>query len=291
MTFIKNTVLIIVSLTFLNNLQAQSKPRFGIRAGLNLSTIMSKTDANSLDGTFEQQLLRPKITVAATMQYQLAKQIGIGAEVSFTQRGMYYRYEGDSYLKVPTENFTFEGHERRIGLNVIHGYVDVPVFFYVEAIPNKLTFDVGPSVGFLVSAGALGSLKYIDEDYPDEFVEFDLDYRYFRDDLHEVKSTNQISGKVDGTTINLPQRIGAYYLNDTQTKSLYKPLDFGINIGAAYNFTPGLRFGTRVYYGFQDITNNEMDIRQSALDENRDFQYNNDFDRNFGVQIFLGLQF
>jgi len=265
MTFIKNTILIFLSLFVFTVAQAQNKPNFGLRAGINLGNIMSKTDANSNDGMFEQQALRPKISVAATVHYEFATQMGVGAEVSFTQRGMYYRYQGDSYLKVPTENFTFEGHQRNIGMNLIQGYVDVPVFFYVEAIPDKLKFDIGPSIGFLVSSGALGSLKYIDADYPDEFIEFDLDYRYFRDELAEVKSTSQVTGKVDGTTVSVPQRIGAYYLYEEETESLYKPLDFGINIGASYNFTPGLRLGTSVYYGLSDVINNSVVIRQSAL--------------------------
>lgn len=273
------------------NMKAQRKIKFGLRAGANFTTQLS-SDMDNADAPFESRQLRVRIGIAALAQIPFSDRFGLTPEVAFTQRGFYYQFDGASYLKIPVTSQTFEGHQRTIGMNVINGYVSVPIMFYAKVLKSrKLQFDLGVAPNFLVSSRALGVLKYTDSDHPDEILEYDLNFRYMKDQTATIVGSNTRTGKIDGTTINHPQTIGAYYLSENKTSNLYKTFDIGLVGGVSYFFTDGLRFGARAYYGLTDVTSNTEDVQQSSLDANREFIYRSDKDRNLGVEVFIGLQF
>ncbi len=235
---------------------------------------------------------KARVVAGATMRAAFTERLGLLAELNFIQKGNYYRYEGLSYLTLGAPvNQTFVGHKRIMAINQINSYVEVPVNFYYEVVDDKLAVELGAAVGVLLSSRGLGTLKYIDQDRPEELLEYNLDYRYFSDTTSHIKTTATRTGRIDGISIDYPQSIGAYYFNTEKKGSYFNRLDVSASIGAAYYLTEGLRVGTRVQYGLLDVTNNNYDVSLYKLDANNRPIARKDKDRNFGLQIYLGLQF
>jgi len=275
---------------------AQIDARFGFKAGANIGTIMGPAEENDQGESLDGYSWATKVHISATVEVPINERIGLAAELGFSQRGSRYRFEADNaYLSIPELSETFEGQSRVKSVNITNGYVEVPILFYVRPIKDKLQLDFGPSFSFLVSSRGLGILKYGDlsEDavLGDDFVEINLDHSYLTDAAGELNSDFTRTGQLDQRSITYPADLGAYYFFDEKDGPAYRYFDMGLNFGASYYFTKGLRMGARAYYGLLDITNNNYDIEQQRLDDNRNFILRDDFDRNFSLQFFVGLQF
>ncbi len=303
MKFIKNFSFIVFLLGAAATVNAQIDFKFGFRAGATLSDMFGASEKDDLGNGLEKFKLTTRICVGGTIAMPLTDRFGLSAEVLFSQKGALYRFEGDnSYLKLsgtvanPNSSQIFQGNKRILSMNITNGYVEVPITFYAYAIKDRLLFDFGPSVSFLVTSRSLGILKYgiIDDVNPDpaDYLEIELDMRSLSDEPAALADAAiDKTGKLDQTTIAYPSRIGAYY-NFAESKGpLYNKVDFGLNVGASLFFTKGLRVGARCYYGLTDVTNNKYDVSQKALDANKEFIYRKDKDTNFGVQLFIALSF
>lgn len=280
------------SMLLSNAVFAQLDVKFGLRAGANFSGFSAPSEMGDSSQRLEQFKMSTKIAVAASVRFNFTKRIGLATEIAFSQRGYYYRFNSyDAYLKVPTNGTLFKGHQRRIGMNVVNGYIEVPILFLAEAIDDRLLIEFGPSIGFLISSRALGTSKYIDPDYPNQFMEYDLNYSYMKDTVGKVINPTVRTGKIDGTTIPYPTTVGAYYFSNAKNGNFFNVVDLGVNLGVSYYFTQGLRMGVRGYYGLLDATNNKMDVDLDDLDENNNYILRKDRDVNWGLQLFVGLQF
>ncbi|MCP4441516.1 MAG: PorT family protein [Aureispira sp.] len=297
------------------NAQDGRKIKFGLRAGTNISTVFGPSE----EGADEKYKVTAKIVAGALVKIPFNDRFGFMGEVDYIQKGTYHRFEAtDSYLKLPgygnQAEVTYQGNKdwkKIIGVNLINSYVEVPLLFYAQPIKDKLEFEVGPSFSFLVSSVGLGTLKYgetLDNEIPDpsKFFEFDLDYKFFKDKVDEVGNDFAKSAKLNGSTRTYPQGPKAYYFqnypetatdpinpNDYTVKgsTTYSVFDIGINVGASFFFTPGLRIGARANIGLIDISVDKYDISNKELNTDGTFKLTNHFDQNFGVQIFVGLQF
>ena len=289
---------------FAGSLQAQLyKPKFGLRAGGNVTTIFGDKE----EGLTESYGIATRISIGATMKIALHERFGVSTELAFTQRGAPYSSSTDnSYLKLPnygnSNAVKYTGYKRTYDVNVVNGYVEIPILGYAELIKDKLKLDIGASIGFLVSSSSLGTLKYgeaqyIDAETPDlsKFIEINLTNNYLSQDIGETAATSGTrSVKLDGTSRTYPSEIGAYYLNDYTEKegeNVFKTVDFGLQAGLSYNLTQGLLVGSRVYYGLTDITNTRYDFSQLELNTNGSYKALEHKDSNFGVSFFIGLQF
>jgi hypothetical protein len=281
----------------------QRTVKFGFRAGAALTTIFGPSEKDDSGNSLESYNLAARICVGGTVSLPFNDRFGIGAEVLFSQKGAMHRYESDnSYLKLkgsvadPGSEQTFFGHKKILSKNITNGYIEVPLTFYAFAIKERLMFEFGPSVSFLISSESLGILKYgiIDPNNPNaaDFLEMEIDYKAYQDQAGAFAAgAVDKSGKLDQTSIVYPSKIGSYYFFDEKRGNLTNMIDFGLNFGASFFFTKGLRIGTRVYYGLTDVTNNIYDINQKNLDTNNQFILREDNDTNFGIQLFIGLQF
>lgn len=290
-------LLVMASLLLVSSVWAQS-PRFGFRAGLNFANVLGDRELGADGAELESSQTGVRITAGAFAKIPFTKRLGLISEVAFTQRGHILRYDGPSYLYIPPvdENSApsvFEGHNRQETLNRTLGYIDVPAMLYFELIDDKVLLEVGPSVSFLISGRAIGTLKYTDEDYPDDFLEYNLDYSYFQDEVGEALTNVGATGQIDGTTVTYPTSVGAYYFLDERPdeRAAIRPLDFGLNFGLAYYLTKGLRFGARGYYGLSDITNDNYEFQRRSLDGNREYIAAPSADRNFTVQAYIAFSF
>ncbi len=297
--------------------QAQNfKPKFGLRAGLNLATIMGPTEAN----TTEEHRLSVRVVAGGTMRVPFHERFGMAVELLFVQKGTYYTKEAEnSFLKLPefvsqqelvygytNANNVYtkrsdKNYKKRVGMNVINGYIEIPLLFYVQPIKDKLEIDFGVSLGVLISSEALGTLKFGPADVlnaktpnPKDFIEMDLDYKYIKDDIGQVYDGTTRSVKLGGSTRYYPRGPSSYYLTDQTTKAnvnYYSLFDVGFQGGVSYYFTPGLRLGLRFNYSLMDITADKYDNSFTDLDANGKYIPLKHNDANFGTQIFVGLQF
>lgn len=293
------------------------KPKFGLRAGMNISTMLGPQEVGTSEGNRATIL----IGVAGGIKLPLNERMGLIAEVSFIQKGSFYFKEAEnSFLKLPSFNsqqpvtygYTSTGgvftkredknYKKRVGMNVINGYIEIPVLFYVEAIDDKLEFEFGPSIGFLISSQALGTLKFGEADVlnqedpsTSEFIEMDLDYKFIQDDIGSIYDPESIrSVKIDGSTIAYTGAPGAYYFSDETDKggmNRFSTVDFGLQFGTSYYFSKGLKLGFRLNYSLLDITIDKYDHSFTELNSDGTYKTLNHRDANFGCQIFVGLQF
>jgi hypothetical protein len=320
MNFIKSLKLIFIFLFVLtvSKTKAQDilKPKFGLRAGASFSTMFGPSE----DGVDEQHKLTVRIAAGGSVKIPFHERFGLNAEVVFVQKGSYFSAVADnSFLKLPnflTEQAVIYGYnkngstyskrfdknyKKRTGMNIINGYIEIPVMFYVEAIDDKLQFDLGASIGFLISSQGLGTLKFGDADILDasnpdasQFIEMDLDFKFIKDEIGALYDGTSKSAKIDGTTRYYPRGPSAYYLGDVASKdgqNFFNLLDIGLQAGVSYYFTPGLRIGARVNYSLIDITTDKYDYSFKDLNSDGSYINRNDHDVNFGVQVFVGLQF
>jgi hypothetical protein len=297
-----NKLVFILTIFTIFELQAQIDFKFGFRAGATLSQMFGPREMDAAGNSLETSKMTARICVGGTFSMPLNDRLGLGAEVLFSQKGALQRFEADnSYLRLDgsvsnmNSSQIFTGNKRIRSVNITNGYVEIPLTFYAFAIKDRLMFDFGPSISFLVSSRSLGILKYgeIDAANPDpaDFLEIELDLRGSDDAGALADRAVDKTGKLDQTTIIYPSRIGSYYNFNEKKGALYNTIDYGLNFGASLFFTKGLRVGTRVYYGLADVSNNNYDVQQNSLDANREFIFRKDRDTNFGVQVFIALQF
>lgn len=320
MNFIRTIQISLLLLCFLmsDTTQAQDlfKPKFGLRAGASFTTMFGPKEA----GVDENNKLTVRVSAGGTVKLPLHERFGIAAEVIFVQKGTYYSASAEnSFLKLPAygteqsliygynrvgstyEKRTDKNYKRRIGMNIINAYIEIPVMFYFEAIDDRLQFDVGAGIGFLIDSKGLGTIKYGDADIlnadnPDvtQFIEMDLDYKMIKDELGALYDGTAKSAKIDGTTRYYPRGPSAYYFTDVEDKAnehIFKTVDLTLQAGVSYYFTPGLRMGLRFSYSLLDITTNKYDYSLKDLNSDGSYIQRNDIDGNLGFQLFVGLQF
>ena len=292
------------------------KPKFGLKAGMNLSTMFADIEENTTEG----HRFSIRIAVGGSVKLPLHERYGLIGEVTFVQKGSNSFVESDnSFIKLPTFGvqqetvlgYTVSGgtytkrldndYKKRVALNTTNGYIEVPLSFYAELIDDKLELDFGVSLGFLISSNSLGTLKFgpkdvLEADNPvtSEFIEMDLDYKYLGDDLNALYDPTSKSAKIDGTTIYYPRGPSAYYFTDQtdkQNQQFYHIFDLGIHAGLSFYLTQGLKLGTRVTHSLLDITNQRYDHSFTDLNSDGSYILKDDKDYNFGIQIFIGLQF
>lgn len=276
---------------------AQTDIKFGFRAGGAMTTILGPKETDTDGNPLEKYKISTKLCVGGIVSLPFNDNLGLTAEVLFSQKGALYRFEAEnSYLKLPSTGQTYEGHKRIVSYSITNGYIEIPVMFYVQPIKERLQLDFGPSISFLVTSRALGIIKYgvIDDVNPnaEDFLEIEYDYKFLKDEAGALASgsVNKVA-KLDQTSIDYPSSIGGYYFFGEKKGTYFSNLDFGLNFGASLFFTKGLRVGVRAYYGLLDISNNNYDVQQTALDANKEYIFRKDKDVNFGLQFFVGLQF
>lgn len=320
MNFIRTIQISVLVVCFLITYTTQAqdlfKPKFGLRAGASFSTMFGPEEA----GVEETNQFTVRVSAGGTVKFPLHDRFGLAAEVVFVQKGTYYGASAEnSFLKLPGygteqaliygynkvgnlyEKRTDNNYKRRVGMNIINAYIEIPVMFYFEALDDQLQFDVGAGIGFLIDSKALGTIKFGDADIlnadnPDvsQFIEMDLDFKMINDEIGATYDGTAKNAKIDGTTRYYPRGPSAYYFTDVEDKAnehIFKTVDLTLQAGVSYYFTPGLRIGLRFSYSFLDITTNKYDYSLKDLNSDGSYIQRNDIDGNMGIQLFVGLQF
>lgn len=104
-------------------------------------------------------------------------------------------------------------------------YLSVPLTFKIYATPN-LSFDLGGQIGRLVGADA--------KNY----------------DFHKANTVREYLNLAQN---NLDKYLFENGYRSTKVEDYYESIDYGVHLGATYNFENGIFLNGRLYYGLQDI--------------------------------------
>ena len=145
---------------------AQTSPQFGLKAGLNVSSIS--------DDGYEDSKSKAGFYGGVFMNAPLSEQFSIQPEVLYSQMGA-----------KTVDNATVLGTTVKNSATLNLNYITVPVMFQFKATPN-FYIEAGPEFGFLVSAKAKGdrttttsggsstTTSYSSEDIKDNFSGFNM---------------------------------------------------------------------------------------------------------------------
>lgn len=263
--------------------------RFGIRAGLNYSTLSGPVES----GVSEKYSLTNGFHFGVNYAQQFAEFFSVKGEVVYVQYGTAYEYEGTSYYRISYKGSVInETGNTTMNLKISNAYISVPVTAQFSVF-DKFEINAGLYANFLIQPRGAGQLRFTSTDHPQEvYFRQTLEHNYYKD----VAGGGSLSGPtilVDKQPVQLYKNTGAYYqfLTSEIDGSLFNWFDYGLTGGISYYFTKGFYGSARYDYGLSDLTRNRMDPSKKSLDENGKFIFTNDFDRHTAIQLSLGFKF
>jgi len=262
----------------------------GIRAGLTFNNKLGPRETDLSGAEVENIRYNTGFHVGPTFSYDFNRYFSLRTELLFAQKGYRYDYDGDSYLVLPFEggdNFVTRGN-RDMALEVNLNYLQLPLLAVGRF--GRLEVLGGVSFNFLLGARAEGRLFYQDETELLGELEIPQEHRYFSDAHERVSKGEDIPFLLGGSTVLVPERMGAYYENPGTEEDLYRRFEASLVGGLGFYLGTGLFLSGRVQYGLNDITNDEQDFRRSTLDEEQQVILTDDFDRNLTFALSVGFR-
>jgi hypothetical protein len=289
-------VLSISVFLLLAGVTAQAQFAYGFKAGLNFSRFAGDLETNDAGMELEEFDLTTGFHVGAVVSYKFNKQFGVRGELLYSQKGVRYRYNGQSYqlLAATNGNTIVATGTKEVSINISQSYIDLPFIAYVKPT-SWLEFSGGVSIGGLVGSTGAGQLTFreaesINGGAVPEYA-LTLEHNYYRDETGEGNFIGGSTITVDGQDIELPNAAGAYFDMPREEGSVYNFLDVGLVGGMAIYINQGFFIGGRLNYGLMDVTNEAYEFDQFQLDENNERVSRSDFDRNFSWQASIGFNF
>ncbi len=285
-------LVLIVSLLTTTLMMGQDNFSYGIKAGLNFSTIIGDREADAQGMELESGGYSTGFHAGIVFNYDIiADKFGVSPEFQFSIKGGKYRYEGPGSLALSTSlgsPVTIDG-TRKDGISISQSYISFPVMLYYYPV-KRIKVSAGMEFGFLVASTGSGGAKltWTDLGNEEQSISTSLDYNYNRDEPGEVKSDETATLPINGggTILEYPTSLGAYYFQDMDNGNLFKTFDMGLNADVTLFATKGISIGFRANYGLLDSTNDRADFSQQNPSENRA-----DKDRNLSFQVSLGFNF
>jgi len=291
-------------LSLSNSLSAQDY-KFGIRGGLNYSQFLGPQN-NSSDYV-ENFGLNNGIHFGVTFAYHLSDNFGFRTEVAYNQIGTRYSFESDDAPYVFRYGLEREVRKGKMirELDVNNSYVHVPFMVFYKPI-KKLELYGGIYTQFLVLPTAGGSIDFTDPNPRGSVDEGDLknysffqaiEANYYSDEVRQSQSNQSLTVAldIDGDIefINMSRSVSGYYELDESEKTAtkYNWFDAGLEGGFSVFINRSLYVGVTAMYGLVDVTNNAADIDYFELNEFSKYNFQEDFDRNFSLQVSMGFKF
>ncbi len=267
----------------------------GFRAGLNFISFDADAEMDADGMTLEEFKRTTGFHVGATFAFEITDLVGLKADLMYSQKGGEVLYEGPSYLFL----YAPDGQAERIQgslqseRDVLNSYIDIPIVAYYRLGPLEL--EGGFSAGLLVNSRASGSASYSNTVDPQGRglgnIVYNYDYNYFEDVTGRAAVLEFSDGA--GGLANIPAVVNAYY-NSTDSRPLYRRLDFGLVGGLSFFLNNGLYLGARYQLGLTDTTRGENDQRlykdPSSGDDTLEYNTDNK-DYNRVIQASVGFRF
>lgn len=289
----KKKILFSLLLLIAGALQAQSI-KGGFRAGLNFSTLSGPLETNAAGETLEEYRSSTGFHIGAVVNFQLTDYFGLRSELSYTQRGTEYGYNGESFWLFEAANggtFATTG-TRTMVMTISNSYLNVPLSAYVRL--GRFEFSGGAGVALLLAGRGEGELTYngiSPKGAPIEEFVTALDYNYGNDHFGRQDFREDIPIVVDGVTVLAPRNIGAYYETPPGRKNLFKTHDFFLHGGLSFFLNRGMFISGRFYYGMTDVTRMVRDVSKLTLDSENNYILRDDKDQNISIEASIGFSF
>ncbi len=193
---------VVITAVTMTSINAQ---KFGAKVGLNLANITGdNTDGNKM---------QIGAHIGGFAEFEITEQFAFQPEILFSMQG----YKNESNTETNIGGIVSKSN---IELSAKMNYINIPLMFKYY-VTEGISLELGPQIGFLISAKADSSVK--------------------------TKIT-------DGTTVLSEINSEA---NGTDVKDNIKSLDYGLNIGVGYKMENGLLFGARYNLGLANLNDLE----------------------------------
>ena len=262
-------LLVLAFLLFATAAQAQ----FGIKAGVNGSA------AGSYGNSEEGESAAAKIGFQAGVFYKLPilEKLNIMVELNYEARGTVSKkdYVLEAFPVVPDPTMPpvgFGDYAIKQEANSRQNYINVPVLAMFGG--DRFKLYVGPNFGYLVSTNATFD-RTIDLTFGGQTVQATAPLALEDVDWKDYDSFKDI---FRGTP---PAEDGDFL----------ESVEVGLNVGAMFNVTEKLFLDLRINQGLSDSTNDSYDNSIYAEGAAFTFPSRDDTDRNFSVQLSVGMAF
>lgn len=283
----------ILGMIITNSLSAQAGFGYGFRAGLSFSKFNGPLETGPDGAELESYDFGSGFHIGVSTSYKFTDLVGLRGEFIFSQRGTKYSYNGPSYYVLglhETETVLLKGN-RDMELTVTNAYIDIPLSVYYKL--GSLEISGGAGMGLNVGSSGGGRIVFNGSssvtNLPVDEFRVDLNYNYKSNDARQV-DPSFIDVRVDGQTLNVPNRLGAYYWYVEKDKNYFKTLDFYLMGGLSLYLNEGLYLGGRVIYGLTDQDRNEYDISHQTSN-GTDFILRDDENKIITLQVSIGFSF
>lgn len=272
---------------------------YGIRVGLNFNKLRGPSETDAMGSDLESIDFRTGFNVGGSVIFKFTDLVGARTGIFFSQRGMKYKYEGDSFQffteDMSGEMVKSEGH-RRYRLSVTNSYIEIPLTAYYK-FGEKFEISGGFLFGFMTGSTAIGEFDYTGTlpGNPDINFTQELDFNYRKDEPASAADitddTKLIEFPVVNDMVKFPKTVGAYYMDYPEKDgNYYNPIDVGITAGFSYFLNSGLYLMFSGNYGLIDATNDDFDISRYQSD-GLEYIQRDDKDYNVSFQASLGFSF
>jgi len=289
------TLLLIAGCAWGMTLQAQNDDLIiGFRAGMNSSRYDGPLETDLQGNAVESFKGISGFHIAVMAGYKVTDRFGARAELTFSQRGTKYTFEGDSYYNLgqyTNSELLLRTGKRTQSLTVTNAFVDLPVTVYFKL--GHLEVLGGINGGLMIGSTGGGSLTFEGTsplNKPVTPFEVNFQHNYLKDGAKAASSVTQ-PVNVDGKNYAVPISTGAYYDFETRDKALYRSLEFGIVGGLAYYINDGLFISARYIQGLTDVDRNEYDVSLVSLQPNGDKIQRADKNTSRTWQFSIGFSF
>lgn len=265
---------------------------YGFKAGLNFSNFSGELEEDDAGTSVEEFRRITSFHVGLGFSLFFTDWLAARGEFIYSQKGVRYMYEGQSYQFFEFTNATSDTGfgVRSTTNNIINSYLDLPLTLVVRPV-QWLEFSAGPSIGFLVGSTGLGQTSFTGKVGTVNVNDYSItiDYNYLRDEAGEADFNNATFFKVGSREVETPGSLGAYYDFAEKDGNFFNTIDLGLNAGLSIYLSETLYIGGRFNYGLSDATRNYYDFSQVKPDENGMRIPRSDFDRNVSIQASVGF--
>lgn len=287
-------IFIIVLFTISSITLSAQQTNIGVRAGLNYSTFLGPVEQIA-GSEGETHGFSNGFHFGLSYQYNYVDNLGLRFELLYIQNGSVKKYKGPSYYILRTSDLTtFENGEADLFLDTSIGNLSLPITLHYQA-HEKIEVLAGVYASFSISPTANGALNFDSTDNPDDvFFSQSLFHRYYSDEPLEYEVAGGTTTVFrDDEQIPIPEVAQAYsqYTDAEVDGSPYRVIDVGVIAGANYYFNRGFYAGSRISYGFVDLTKNEQDFSISEFESPKTLITRDDKDTHFGIEFSLGFKF
>lgn len=208
----KRTITLLLLMGIYGAVQAQNDLKYGVKAGLNLSSIVGK-------GSAEDSKMKTGYHFGVLGRTELTEILEVQAELLFSSQG----------VRLSDTELSPESGRRQV-----FNYLNIPLLVRY-GINESLTLEGGPQLGFLLSAKRKWDKMEID--FPPAIPESFTDYKNTTVKTGRLQAPNS----TEGATGPEPTGAGKEDIKEF-VNGVYFGLSFGLDYKLPYNLSANLRY-------------------------------------------------